>query len=124
MMNENFYINLVALMKIFEGRPHHFAKFLLENEAFTEEFLAKLEEDDLHNDPKVENSKNIFFVDIDQMNEFFNSLLSSLRERKEKIPLEQELNQKLQRYLDEEKYEDAIRIRDYMIKNGIPFKKD
>ena len=59
--------------------------------------------------------------DINHLNEYFNSILDD-DIKKEKTPQEIsiELNQKLEQLIKEEKYEEAIFIRDYMNRNNIP----
>jgi len=124
--NEQLYRNLIAILKLFKNRPYHLAKYLIENEAFNDEFINKLLESDRLNQIGQEESKAlvkaVYFVDISQMTDYFNSLtqedFSSKRRSISNLTPEQ-LNQKLEQYLREERYEDAIRIRDYMIKHNI-----
>jgi hypothetical protein len=124
--NEQLYRNLIAILKLFKNRPYHLAKYLIENEAFNDEFINKLLESDRLNQIGQEESKAlvkaVYFVDISQMTDYFNSLtqedFKSKRRSISNLTPEQ-LNQKLEQYLREERYEDAIRIRDYMIKHNI-----
>jgi hypothetical protein len=124
--NEQLYRNLIAILKLFKNRPYHLAKYLIENEAFNDEFINKLLESDRLNQIGQEESKSlvkaVYFVDISQMTDYFNSLtqedFKSKRRSISNLTPEQ-LNQKLEQYLREERYEDAIRIRDYMIKHNI-----
>ena len=37
--NEQLYRNLIAILKLFKNRPYHLAKYLIENDAFTDKFL-------------------------------------------------------------------------------------
>lgn len=119
------YKNLISLVKMFENRPFHLIKFLMSKDAFTKEFKDLVMQsgflDNLENQEEdYLTVKKVYFVDIAQMNDFFNSLFVDLGWDKNKTPdLSQELNSKLDRYIREEKYEDAIRIRDYMNKMGI-----
>lgn len=40
--NDKTYRNLVILLKMFKNRPHHLAKFLLDNNSFNKRFLDKI----------------------------------------------------------------------------------
>ena len=40
--NDKTYRNLVILLKMFKNRPHHLAKFLLDNNSFNKRFLDKV----------------------------------------------------------------------------------
>ena len=119
------YKNLIALLKMFEGRPYHLVKYLSEKNAFTDEFKELVMKSGFldsvnEKDEDYLTVKKVYFVDISQMNEFFNSFFNELGWDRDKTPdLSKELNSKLDKYLKEERYEDAIRIRDYMNKMGV-----
>jgi hypothetical protein len=124
--NEQLYRNLIAILKLFKNRPYHLAKYLIENEAFNDRFISKLLESDKLNEIGQEESKAlvkaVYFVDISQMTDYFNSLTEEdFKSKKKSINnlTPEQLNQKLEQYLKEERYEDAIRIRDYMVKHNI-----
>ena len=121
--NEKIYKNLVSILKLFKNRPYHLAKYLIENKAFNEEFLEKLTESEKLNELSKEESnslvKAVYFIDISQMSDFFNSIASEFGMTNSKVDLTTELNRKLDDCLEKERYEDAIRIRDYMNKHGI-----
>ena len=122
MDNENLYKNLVLLIKMFKNRPHHLAKYLIDNSALTENFINAVEENarlkkiDMSDDDS--RLPVIYFADINQMNEYYNSLTE---EYKTKSPeeVEKSINEKLKSLIEEERYEDAARLRDYMQKNKI-----
>lgn len=121
MDNENLYKNLVLLIKMFKNRPYHLAKYLIDNSALTENFISAIEENArLKNTDLSEDSRLpvIYFANINQMNEYYNSLSE---ENKTKSPeeIEKSLNEKLKNLIEEERYEDAARLRDYMNKNKI-----
>lgn len=128
--NEKIYRNLITVLKLFQNRPYHLAKYLMETEAFKEEFLNKIKESERLNTLNTEEDNNslkaIYFIDISHMKDFFNSLTDDVYDKKFKNKRNtiEELNAKLDKCLKEERYEDAIRIRDYMQKNGIERKKD
>lgn len=133
MENEEIYRSLVILLKMFKNRPYHLAKYLVENSALTSEFIVKLknseklkemsDDEKLSSEPKLLPSPvPIYFVDISQMESFYNSLIDDLKSLSREKDVEQitkDLNEKLEKCIQEEKYEDAARIRDYMVRNGI-----
>lgn len=128
--HDKIYQNLITVLKLFQNRPYHLAKYLIETDAFTEEFLTKIKNSDKLNNLNKEDDgtslKAIYFLDVSHMKDFFNSLTDDVYDKKlkNKRDVVEELNTKLERCIKEERYEDAIRIRDYMQKNGIERKKD
>jgi hypothetical protein len=121
--NDKIYKNLIAILKLFQNRPYHLAKYLIENEAFKEEFLEKIKNSEKLNSMNQESTsiQAIYFIDISHMKDFFNSLTENVFEDKKDNTIE--LNKKLDKCINEERYEDAVRIRDYMQKNNIQRKK-
>ena len=132
MENEDIYRNLVILLKMFKNRPYHLAKYLVENSALTNDFINKLKNSDklkeLSDEEKTTEQKflpapvPIYFVDISQMENFYNSFVDDLKQLSKEKGIDQvtkELNEKLDKCIKDEKYEDAARIRDYMSRNGI-----
>jgi hypothetical protein len=124
MENEDLYKNLVLLLKMLKNRPFHLAKYLIENSALREDFLKKIsnseklkefsQDDDLK-------SKNLFH-DINQMNEYYNSLTDDIKKigvSKTPEEISTALNLKLESLILEENYEDAAKLRDYMFRNNI-----
>ena len=116
MSNDNLN-KLAKLFSFFNNRPNHLAKYLVESNAFNKEFLNKVTSVQI---PELNNDKilDIYFVDINHMNNFFTNLLN-----KEKYPdsnpekIEEDLQRELEKCIKEERYEDAIRIRDFLKKN-------
>lgn len=53
------------------------------------------------------------------MEEFYNSLLTETKIDSNESNIEFELNDKLDKLIKQEKYEEASRLRDYMNKNNI-----
>ena len=127
--NEEFYKNLVLLLKMFKNRPYHLAKYLIENGAFNLDFINKVEKSGKLNEISKEESQNpkninvpIVIHDISKMLDFYDSLIDELSQiEKQKSPeeLESELNQKLDDLIKTEKFEEASRVRDYMQKIGV-----
>ena len=124
MKNEDLYRNLVILLKMFKNRPFHLAKYLIDNSALKDEFLKKL----INNEKLKEFSQDedlkskILFLDINQMNDYFNSLTDDIKKigvAKTPEEISEALNQKLESLILEENYEDAARLRDYMFRNNI-----
>lgn len=131
MENEELYRNLVILLKMFKNRPYHLAKYLVENSALSAEFINKLKNSEklkeISDDEKSSEQKilpipiPVYFVDISQMENFYNSLIDDIKFLKGKgvEEITKELNEKIELLIKEEKYEEAAQIRDYMNRNGI-----
>lgn len=122
--NEQLYRNLITILKLFKNRPYHLAKYLIENDAFDEKFIKKLLDSNKLNELGKEEStdlvKAVYFVDISHMSDFFNSFTTDKDVKgKNDSDKVKEINHRLDECLRLEKYEDAIRIRDYMSKNNI-----
>jgi cysteinyl-tRNA synthetase len=116
--------NLLIFFKLFNNRPNHLVDFLLKNNALNDDFIKKI-----NNSDKIKNIDEIKeyqlnFNSIDEMNNFYKSVvddLDSIRKNKSKEEIINELNEKIKKSIEMENYEEAARIRDYMIKNN--FKK-
>jgi hypothetical protein len=116
-MNDELFKKLTTLLKLFNNRPHHLAKFLLESDAFTLEFISIIRGFD---DVVIEEK----FKNINEINEYFNRFLVVKDESGGRVKkMEKDLNNKLEFLLEMERYEDAARVRDYMIKNKIKINK-
>lgn len=114
---ENFRKNLIVFLSLFKNRPNHLAKYFIDNNAFSDIFMKKILESQRLNDST---DTNIYFLDISDMNRYFNSLLIDNKNGNKSIDdITKELNDRLDQYLEEENYEEAIMVRDYMIKNNI-----
>lgn len=121
MENEDLYRNLVIFLKMFKNRPYHLAKHLIEKSALTNDFLEKLSENPRLGDVTESDESKlpvIYFADIEKMNDYYNSLTEK---NKKKTPheIEVELNERLEVLISQERYEDAARLRDYMMRNKI-----
>ena len=122
MENEDLYRNLVILLKMFKNRPYHLAKYLIENSALTNEFIKKVSENTKLSEEENKSKQPVYFLDIGKMNDHYSSFtdeIKLLEGGKSLFEIEIELNEKLNKFLLEEKYEDAARLRDYMTKNKI-----
>jgi DnaJ-domain-containing protein 1 len=139
-MNDEIRDNLIILLKLFKNKPQYLIKFLLENNAFGEDFLRKVFDSTelnrlrtLNEDEEEENDKDLFseiphFKTIDDMNQYFKNIISSgdsLEEDNiyEKIneDLKKTLVKQLRKAIEEERYEDAADLRDRMKSLNIPF---
>ncbi len=124
MENEDLYRNLVILLKMFKNRPYHLAKYLIENDSLTKDFMKKISENGKLAELGQEDNKPkgpVYFLDIGKMNDYYASLSDENVPKTTHSPeeVEEYLNAKLDSLIDEEKYEDAARLRDYMAKNKI-----
>ena len=115
MNQDHIYQNLTRLLLLFQNRPHHLAKYLIDKCAFNDFFLKMVEESDKLNNP----TETPFFRSVDEMNDYYDIFKENSKNNHNKKV--EELFSKLQECLKEEKYEDAARLRDYMIKIGIKF---
>lgn len=124
--NEELYKNLVSLLKLFKNRPYHLAKYLIDNSAFNKTFVNKVLKSEKLNEfseDKIESiNASVYFVNISQMEDFYNSLLEEMKDISKVKNAEEiatELNARLNELIKNEKYEEAAKIRDYMSKNRI-----
>jgi excinuclease UvrABC helicase subunit UvrB len=117
---EKLYRNLTKLFLSFQNRPQHLAKYLIDKCAFNDFFLKIVEESEKLNSSKIE--EDPIFKDIDEMNEYYDIFKEPKGKKSAKKRVE-DLLVKLEECLKEEKYEDAARIRDYIIKLGIKLDK-
>jgi hypothetical protein len=125
MHNDDFYNNLVNFLKMFKNRPNHLAKYLLDNSAINKDFINKISNNDqlknLSNEDDLLSSP-IYFADINKMNDYYNSFTEDIKKlNKGKTPeeIEREMNDQLNKFIYDEKYEDAARLRDYMQRSKI-----
>lgn len=118
-MNRPDKENLITLLKIFKNRPYHLAKYLLDNLAFNENFLDKIKSSEKLNQLANKVKDEPVFWTINDMEEFYNSLIEELDMKGNIEQLTKECNLKLEKLIASEKYEEAAILRDFMIKNGI-----
>ncbi len=94
---------LSNLFRMFAEKRYHLAKFLVDNDAVTDSFLNKIDCSSFE--------YRSDFSDIDEMEEHFYSLLGRTGSH-----LEVDLEAKLAGLIEDERYEDAARLRDYIRK--------
>jgi hypothetical protein len=128
-MSDRTQRNLITFLKLFKNRPYHLSKYLLDNSAFNKDFLRKIDKsfklNELSN--KCSNSDLDAFNNLNQMDDFYNSLLEEMNEivlHDKSINLTIILNEKLDVLIKEEKYEEAAALRDYMLSMNIKRKID
>lgn len=122
-----FEKNLISLLRIFQNRPHHLAKYFIQNKSFDKEFenniLNSKKLSELSNKYEFSEIPTIYFLNFKDMLKFFDNMSNEYSlDNQELEKTQEELNRKLDELIKSEKYEDAIKIRDYMIQNNIPRK--
>lgn len=103
-MNQQEKYELLAnFLKLFQDKRWLLAKFLIDNNAINDSFLKKinLDDDDLISD----------FENLEKLNDYFNRIISKESEM-HRIDLET----KLIELLEEERYEEAAKLRDWLKK--------
>ena len=122
---DDLYRNLVVLLKMFNNRPYHLAKYLIDNDALRDNFIKNISDNgklnDISKDDDVE-MKLMYFLDIGKMNDYYNKItdeVNLLALTKSPEEIEFEINEKLDNLIFDENYEEAVRLRDYMITNKI-----
>ena len=120
--NNSMLLHLIILLKMFNDRPNHLARYLLEHDAFTDIFMDKLTKSEIlskFSTIQTEHTPIPFFTDIKSMEDYYSSLVNNKIDQN----IIDDLNLKLASALIEERYEDAAEIRDYMIKIGVKNKR-
>jgi len=115
--------NLLSLLKLFNGRPNHLAQYLLENDALNDSFLKKLNQSSKLSNFKIDDKPFIpKFNNIDEVKDYYNSFINEIEssiKKRTKEEIEIELSEKIKMAIESENYEEASRIRDYMLKNKL-----
>jgi len=117
-MSDDFIYNLIKLLKMFNNRPYHLAKFLIDNSALSKEFSKNiLNNKKLDSISENDIDKLKFFNSISEMEDFYTSLVMEVDEKGVKDIIE--INKKLDFLINSERFEDAAKVRDYMKRNNI-----
>ena len=103
-------INLIKLFKLYNNRPNHLVKYLIEKNAFREAFLKSLNK--ISNVKEIKDEE-IVFNSIDEMNDYFD-VFNFDTNKKNKLKTIEELHLKLEEYINNENYIEAANIRDYL----------
>lgn len=119
MEDKKFIYNFIKLIKLFKNNTHFLTKFLMNNYAFDKKFIKTIENSEFLSKIKRKDY-SVNFKNFDEMNNYFMNIVnSSVSDIKES---EKNFNAKLMDMINEEKYEDASKLRDYMKKNNITIK--
>jgi len=116
------YTNLLALLTLFKDRPNHLTQFIIENDALNSNFIKRINSSDKLNELSNGDIKKLYFNNINEMKKFYVDIIDDLediKKRKTKEQLVVELEKKIILAISNENYEEAARIRDYMIKNNL-----
>jgi len=108
--------NLVHILSSFGYRPNLVAKYLIENNLLSPVFLQTLSQGDFSTIGK--NSHN--FRTFQQVRDHYSDILKTMDLQVEIGELSKKLNEKLDLLIKQEKFEEAISIRDYMNEKKIP----
>jgi hypothetical protein len=116
--------NLISFLKLFQNRPLHLAQYLIDNDCLNDDFKKSILESkkliQLSEDFELNDIPNVYFLNFKEMLKFFESISNEYNlSNKNDDQIYEELNSKLEQFIKQEKYEDAIKIRDYMIRNDI-----
>lgn len=97
------YELLANFLNLFQEKRWLLAKFLIDNNAINESFLKKISLDETDLVPDFDN--------VNKLNDYFNRLIS-----KESETHRLNLESKLLELLDQERYEEAAKLRDWLKK--------
>lgn len=104
MNKQDKYELLAALLSRFDNKKWLLSKFLIDNDAISDSFLKSINTENLSQETPV-------FHDLTQLNDYLNRLID-----KECAVKRIDLEKKLQELLQEERYEEAAKLRDWLKK--------
>lgn len=121
---EKSHKNLLILLNLFKNRPNHLCRFLLENNALDGKFLSKLEDNEKLSNVNLSKigDQHFYFSNISEMKSYYSSLvedLDSLKDGSDREKLKLDLLELIDKAILNEDYEEAARIRDFMIINKL-----
>jgi excinuclease UvrABC helicase subunit UvrB len=114
--------NLINLFKLFKNRPNHLVRFLLDNDALNDKFLNRVKNNMNLSNNIQESDLNKSFDSIEDMKDHFSLFINDVeisKKKKTKEELIEELTLKIKDAVDNEDYEEAARVRDYMVRNNL-----
>jgi hypothetical protein len=116
--------NLITFLKLFQNRPSHLAKYLLENDSFSDNFKNNVINSDKLDEFSLKYSQGelptIYFLNFKEMLKFYENISNELNiDKLDNDKISDKLNDRLDECIKHEKYEEAIKIRDFMIQNNI-----
>jgi excinuclease UvrABC helicase subunit UvrB len=117
MNNEELNEILANFLKMFKNRPYHLAKYLIENSALNKPFLNKIIKSAKLNNPKIQ---DVYLTSISEMDDFYSSILDPVKIGNKTLEeVTKEINDKMDELIKNEKFEEAAKLRDYMLKKSI-----
>jgi len=124
MEEESQYKKFIIFLEMFQNRPHHLARFLLENNILTVDFLKKLSDNTTLNQITDVNKmkEEIYFKNIAEMKKYYKSIIYPIEDERGNMSKKEwaiEVNTRLYEAIERENYEEASRLRDYMIRYNI-----
>lgn len=118
MNNDELNEHLVNFLKIFKNRPYHLAKYLIDNSALNKSFLNKIAKSGLNTESRT--NPEIPLTSISEMDDYYNSILDPIKIGNKTLEeVTKEINDKMNELIKNEKFEEAVKLRDYMIKKSI-----
>ena len=116
--------NLISFLRLFQSRPYHLSKYLIENDCLRPDFLKNISESkklqDVTQKYEFDDIPTVYFLNFKDMLKFYENISQEYNfDTDDSEKISEELNNKLNELIKSEKYEEAIKIRDYMIKNNI-----
>lgn len=121
-MSKQEHSNLINLFKLFKNRPNHLVRFLLDNDALNDKFIKRVKNNLKLSEDIQESDLNKSFDSIDDMKDHFSLFINDIevsKKKKSKAEIIEELILKIKEAVESENYEEAARIRDYMIRNNL-----
>ncbi len=118
------YKNLLTLLRMFKNRPNHLSKFLIENNALNKHFLDRIENSDKLSNINLSKTgdSHYYFTNISEMKAYYVSLVDDLeliKTKKSREDLKKYLIECLNVSILGEDFEEAARIRDFMVINKL-----
>lgn len=111
-----FRRKFIKILNIFNDKPYMLIDFLLKNGAISSTFKKRLLK------ASIKDKNKINFIDISKMIDYYDNLIIDNHDNQ--IPAHIYWNKKLKILVDEQKYEDAATVKDYMIAKGYEIKID
>jgi len=123
-MEESQYKKFIIFLEMFQNRPHHLARFLLENNILTVDFLKKLSDNTTLNQiTDISKMKEeVYFKNIAEMKKYYKSIIYPIDDERGNMTKKEwsiEVNTRLYDAIEKENYEEACRLRDYMNRHNI-----
>ncbi len=108
MNKAELYLKLVSLFKYFDNNQNLLVKYLIDNNAFDDNFINRINNSNFLKSTKRDKFK---FKNISEVDNFLLSILFEQEDDKELIA-------KLNKLIENEEYEKAAKIRDYILKKN------